>query len=175
MRQREKGSRLLRSSWGAWNALIRRWQPGKLSLNLGQSLFLPSIPFGFPCLGLWVEGKVRWGQASVSNAELHLLQKLGGCLEPHSNTLFSEVPCVWFSSQQASQRTSPGEGPWQAPELVAEQQPASMPGRFPCRKQGSPVEQLSHCVFALAPSTPAAFMLPQVPGFSKQGWQCFWC
>lgn len=109
----------------------------------------------------------------MSNAELHLLQKLGGCLEPHSNTLFSEVPCVWFSSQQASQRTSPGGGPWQAPELVAEQQPASMPGRFPCRKQGSPVNSLLIVCLPWHPAPQLHLCSPRCQGFQNKGGSVF--
>lgn len=80
-----------------------------------------------------------------------------------------------FSAHRLPRGPCLGRVPGPAPELVAKQQAASMPGRLPCRKPGSAWCQLAHSVFALAPSTPAAFTLTQVPGLSKQGRQCFWC
>lgn len=60
--------------------------------------------------------------------------------------------------------------PGPASETVAKQQVASASGRFPSRKSGSIAGLLAHCVFTLAPSTPAAFIYPQVAELSKQGW-----
>lgn len=57
-----------------------------------------------------------------------------------------------------------------ASEIVAKQQIADVSGRFPFRKPGSVPGLLAHCVFTRAPSTPAAFIHPQVPELSKQGW-----
>lgn len=78
-----------------------------------------------------------------------------------------------FLTHQASQSTSPREVPALASETVAKQQTGHALGRFPFRKPDSVPGSLANRALAVAPGTPAAFILTQVPELPKQGWWCF--